>query len=78
MKKNLLVIAFAILVTGCNDKSKQLSKAKDAAACHNNGGVYMYSDLLFPATCKDGITVNSTKQTGELVNKYLIEIENKK
>lgn len=78
MKKILLVIAFAILATGCNDKSMQLKKAKDAAACHNNGGVHMYSDLLFPATCKDGITVNSTKQTGELVNKYLIEIENKK
>lgn len=78
MKKILLVIAFAILITGCNDKSMQLKKAKDAAACHNNGGVHMHSDFLFKVTCKDGTRPESDNRTGELVNKYLIEIENQK
>lgn len=76
MKKFLLIITFVVLITGCNDKSMQLRKAKDAAACHNNGGVHINSNFMFMATCKDGTKFMSDNYTGELVSRYLLEIQN--
>lgn len=78
MKDVLLVIAFAILATGCNNKSTQMSKAKSEAACHYNGGAHTYGNFMFKATCKDGSRFDIDGYSGELVNKYLIEIENQK
>lgn len=82
MKKVLLTIALAILISGCNNKasklSEEMSMARDEAACHYNGGVHIYSNFMFKATCKDGTRFDSHSYSGELVSEYLVKIKNKK
>ncbi len=82
MKKILLTIALAILIAGCDNETRKLAKemsmARDEAACHYNGGVHIYSNFMFKATCKDGTKFDSNSYSGELVSEYLVKIQNKK
>lgn len=66
------IIAFALIITGCDFKAReQLSMAKSEAACHNHNGVQIYGNFILKATCKDGARVEIDGEQGVLVAEYL-------
>lgn len=70
------IIAFALIITGCDFKAReQLSMAKSEAACHNHNGVQLYGNFILKTTCKDGTRVNKDEQKGALVAEYLKKIQ---